>query len=278
MGFLDRMMSNAIRRSTGINAHRVVRKVGAGKLLLLGGAAIAGALAVEKAAKRQSPIAGGYKTGGDGLTDPPAPNLPPLPPATGADPAAAVPPPPGMAPSAIPVSTVPPPPPPPGSAALGTRPEVPPPSTIPPAPHAFEDDADADGGADDDIPPALLYPLVRTMVAAALADGEMDAREKELIHQQLGDGGLGDEQVAQVRRELVIPAEPEELALDLASAEHAEAAYRAAILILKADEQVIEVEERWLARLGEALSLGVERRQELERDLLGALGVRSETA
>jgi uncharacterized membrane protein YebE (DUF533 family) len=128
---------------------------------------------------------------------------------------------------------------------------------------------------EDDLPPSLRYLLVRTMVAAALADGEMDGREKELIHQQLGDGGLTDEQVAQVRRELVIPAEPEELALDLATADYAEAAYRAAILVIKADEHVIEPEERWLARLGEALALDAGRRQELERDLLGALGVRS---
>ena len=45
--------------------------------------------------------------------------------------------------------------------------------------------------------------------------------------------------------------------------------------MIKADEHVIEAEERWLARLGEALALDIERRQALEHDLLGALGVRS---
>ena len=63
MAFLDNLVSDLIRKSTGFNARPFVRKVGATNILLLGGAAIAGALAAEK---MRQPA--------------PAPDVPPLPP------------------------------------------------------------------------------------------------------------------------------------------------------------------------------------------------------
>jgi uncharacterized membrane protein YebE (DUF533 family) len=48
MAFLDNLVSDLIRKSTGFNARPFVRRVGAKNILLLGGAAIAGAIAAEK--------------------------------------------------------------------------------------------------------------------------------------------------------------------------------------------------------------------------------------
>jgi uncharacterized membrane protein YebE (DUF533 family) len=67
MAFLDNLISDLIRNSTGFNAKPFVRAVGGKNILLLGGAAIAGAIAAEK--MRQQPASGA----------PPLPPLPPLP-------------------------------------------------------------------------------------------------------------------------------------------------------------------------------------------------------
>ena len=48
MGFLDKMISDLIQDNTGINARRMVRKIGGGKLLALGGAALAAGVLAEK--------------------------------------------------------------------------------------------------------------------------------------------------------------------------------------------------------------------------------------
>lgn len=69
MPFLDNLLSDLIRSSTGFNAKPFVRAVGGRNILLLGGAAIAGAIAAEKMRSQQQPAAGA----------PPLPPLPPLP-------------------------------------------------------------------------------------------------------------------------------------------------------------------------------------------------------
>ena len=238
MGFLDRMVSNAIHRSTGVKAHRVVRKVGAGKLLLMGGAALAGAVAAGKMNQGQGGAAGGsYKTGRAGTSG---------------------------------AGAAPPPPPVPQA-----NPDLPP---LPPLPVMAETapvEAAPAHPTEDDLPQGLVFPLVRTMVAASLADGELAPEERDLIHQQLGEGGLSDEQAAQVRRELVVPASVEELASGATDPEHAPALYRAALLVVKADGEVGDAETRWLSQLGAALGLDEARRKELEDDLLGTLQAES---
>jgi uncharacterized membrane protein YebE (DUF533 family) len=78
MAFLDNLISDLIRNSTGFNAKPFVRAVGGKNILLLGGAAIAGAIAAEKM-RQQQPVPG-------------APPLPPLPPLPAAPTTEAVPP------------------------------------------------------------------------------------------------------------------------------------------------------------------------------------------
>jgi hypothetical protein len=107
MAFLDNLISDLIRNSTGFNAKPFVRAVGGKNILLLGGAAIAGVIAAEKMRQQAAPGA------------PPLPPLPPLP------------------------ST-----------------EVVPP--LPPLPTAAP--------AEPQLPPGLVFAIVRTMISGALSD------------------------------------------------------------------------------------------------------------
>lgn len=68
MAFLDNLVSDLIRKSTGFNAKPFVRAVGGKNILLLGGAAIAGAIAAEKMRGPQP-----------GTSVPPLPGAPPPP-------------------------------------------------------------------------------------------------------------------------------------------------------------------------------------------------------
>jgi len=49
----------------------------------------------------------------------------------------------------------------------------------------------------------VAYSVVRTMVAAALADGDLAPAEKAMIQDHVADSGLADDQVQQIRRDLL---------------------------------------------------------------------------
>jgi tellurite resistance protein len=235
MGFLDRMVSDLVRRQTGFDARRIVRRIGGRRLLMLGGAALVGGMMASQSGR----FGGGSTAGGDAsgrTTVPPrasgagAPSrgplpsgLPPLPPLPALDDAL---------------------PPLPGSAALADA---------------------ADTVAD--VPPDLLYAILRTMIAAALADGELHAEEKRLIDERLGESGLPEAQLAQLRRDLVIPARPVDLAQALPSGEDPEVLARFAVLIAAADGELVEHERVWLRSLEQALVLPAGRTAELEREI-----------
>jgi uncharacterized membrane protein YebE (DUF533 family) len=202
MGFLDSLVSDLIRSSTGFNAKPFVRAVGGKNLLLLGGAAIAGAIAAEKMRGQQP-----------GATPP----LPPLP---------------GEATPPLPPLPVP-------------------------------------AVSEPQLPQPLLFAIVRTLVAGALADGQMHAEEKKLIEKHLGESGLSADQVSQIHKDLVIPASPDELARSASTAEDRELLYRFGALVVLAEGQASPPEKAWLDRLSAALGLSAERRSALEREIFG---------
>jgi uncharacterized membrane protein YebE (DUF533 family) len=204
MGFLDSLVSDLIRSSTGFNAKPFVRAVGGKNILLLGGAAIAGAIASEKMRGQQQPGA--------------SPPLPPLP----------------------------------------TSEVVPP---LPPLPAA---------APEPQLPQGLVFAIVRTLVAGALADGQMHAEEKKLIEKHLGESGLAPDQASQIHKDLIIPASPEELARAAATAEDRELLYRFGALVVLAEGQTSPPERAWLDRFGAALGLAPDRREALEREIFGA--------
>ncbi|TDI36660.1 MAG: DUF533 domain-containing protein [Acidobacteria bacterium] len=198
MAFLDRFVSDIIKKSTGFNARSIVRTVGGQNILLLGGAALAAALAAEKMGGSESP------------PQPPVPLVP--------------------------------------NAAPPPLPTAPPPPPLPP-------------------PQELLFAIVRTMVAASLADGQQHDDEKELINKRLGESGLSLEQIQQVHTDLATPPAFAELAALVDNAHDSELLYRFSALVVLADDNVSDGEKAWLAELAKALGIDAARRQVLDGEI-----------
>ncbi|MEM6797437.1 MAG: DUF533 domain-containing protein, partial [Acidobacteriota bacterium] len=174
---------------------------------------------------------------------------------------AAPPPPPGGAP-----------PPPPGAApplphaAAASPPPLAPPAAppLPPAPAAA---AASPEPPPAEVPQELTYGIVRTMVAAALADGHLDEREKAAVLERLGDSGLDPEQKQQIHRDLVLPPSPGELAALCEDVGHREAMYRFAGLLILADGEVSNLERSWLDRLANAFAFDEAQKMALEGEI-----------
>jgi uncharacterized membrane protein YebE (DUF533 family) len=107
----------------------------------------------------------------------------------------------------------------------------------------------AEGDADDN-ERALI--MVRSMVAAAYADGVIDAAEKARIMGNLTQAGLNDEAAAFLEDELANPMDPATLAGLSTSAELTVQIYTAARLAIDPDTQE---EQAFLADLAAALQL-----------------------
>lgn len=169
---------------------------------------------------------------------------------------------PGANPAAGGTRLPPPPPPPPGGAPPSVAPPPPPPppaAVAPPPPPPAADEIE--------LPPELTYAVVRTMVAAALADGKMETAEKDLVWKHLGDSGLGEEQKQQIHQDLMLPPSPEELAALAPAPEARKILYRFAALIALSDRGVSDLEHAWLRRLADAFEFSLDRRRELEAEV-----------
>ncbi|MBB3772362.1 uncharacterized membrane protein YebE (DUF533 family) [Angulomicrobium tetraedrale] len=118
-------------------------------------------------------------------------------------------------------------------------------AALPPAQSPFHP---AQAGAN-----GLPVLLLRAMIAAALADGHVDERERLAIGAKLNDEGAGlDEAERFLSAELANPASVEALAREAATPEQAAEVYIAALLTIDADT----ISERaFLARLASALRL-----------------------
>ncbi len=260
MGFLDRMISDLIQDNTGINARRLVRKIGGGKILAMGGAAIAASVMAEKHG-----MFGGQQTPAPGA---PAPGIPPTGGAAGPPPTVPV----GQTRPGQAASPGPPPPPPiPGSQPPPPQPVAPPPP--PPVPGAAANPevpaapAEAAEATDSELPPELTYAIVRTMVAAALADGHMASEEKAMVQKHLGDSGLSEEQTSQIHKDLVLPPSPAELAALTDDQPGREMLYRFGALVVLADQRTSDLERGWLERLATAFEFDAEHKAELEAEI-----------
>lgn len=243
MRFLENMISGMVKDSTGINPRRLVRMVGGKNILLAGGVALAGALAAGKMGSggaNQDPAA--RWTGGQ--TEPK--KAPPPPP-----------PPPGSPPPAPPSKL----PPIPGSRPDGMEGDPPPVET--PAEELTEEAA-----REAQVPPRLLFAIVRTLVAAALADGHLADEEKAAIEEHLEESGLSEDQLARIRKDLVFPAPPEELASLVDTPEERRALYRFAVLLVQTDQDVASEELAWLDRFAGQLGLGDDEAAALRDEVL----------
>lgn len=145
-------------------------------------------------------------------------------------------------PSMQPLSTQPPPLPGMASAAGGATP--------PPLPHAS-----GIGQAPQSLPGpgqerAVL--LVRAMIAAAKADGEIDAGERAAILSRLDEQGMGQEAHAFVEAEMARPLDLYEITSGVRDAATAADVYAASLLAITVDT---DAERRYLDRLASRLGL-----------------------
>jgi uncharacterized membrane protein YebE (DUF533 family) len=130
--------------------------------------------------------------------------------------------------------------------------------TAPPPPPGARDLSDLDEAAAE----AVL--LVRTMIAAAAADGVIDAAERGRILARSGEAGLDAETRAFLEAELAVPKGADEIAAMTKPALVNEV-YAAALLAVDLDH---ESERRFLERLGTGLGLGAETQAEIQSQLL----------
>lgn len=229
MGLLDNLVSDLVKSSTGINARGFVRKVGGKNILLLGGAALAGAFAASQLGQKQpaAPTA-------PGRTPPPPPPPPPVPTTDAAS-----------APPPVPNEAVPP----------------------PPVPLSAAAPQESRNGAPEEIPRELLWAIVRTMVTASLADGRLADDEKALIEKRVADSELSPEHREQLQLDFTQPPAVEQLAALVSDPEDAELLYRFGSLVLLADKDVSDLEKTWLNELARALKIPDHRKQMLDREI-----------
>ena len=292
MRFLENLVSDLIKDATGLDPRRAVRRIGGRRLLMMGGLAAAGAFAHQKRAGA-APAGGAGSSGRSGsgyaFTKTPGggPAAPAGPPSAAALAGAAgrTPPPrpprpdPGPVPPRPDPTPVPPPPPPapggpvppparaPSSAGAAEPPRSPGavPSGSPSGP--AEDDSPDEAG--EELPPHLLLPAVRTMVAAALADGRMAPEEKAAIERRLAESDLPPDGVERVHHDLVFPPTVDEIAALVEPPAERELLFELACLVLRADSRVTDAELAWLGRLGDALEIAEDRRRELTAEAFG---------
>ncbi|KFF48440.1 membrane protein [Gammaproteobacteria bacterium MFB021] len=109
--------------------------------------------------------------------------------------------------------------------------------------------------------------ILKAMIAAARADGHIDAAERAALAEQIDALGADDELHAWVEREMSAPLDAEAIARDADSPQAAREIYLASVAII--DDQN-PMEKAWLDQLAQALSLDGEMRQALEREVHAA--------
>jgi uncharacterized membrane protein YebE (DUF533 family) len=98
----------------------------------------------------------------------------------------------------------------------------------------------------------LAETLIVAMIAAAKADGHIDAEERGRIYQRLEEGGLQPEEVAFLQRELTEPVDVERIVAGATNKEAAIEIYAASLMAIRTDTPQ---EKEYLASLAGRLSL-----------------------
>lgn len=119
-------------------------------------------------------------------------------------------------------------------------------------------------GAQIDDTEALL--LIRAMIAAANADGQIDADEQRHIVAKLDEAGASEEERAFMDREMRDPVALDVLLKDVRGADQSQRFFVASVLAIKADTPA---EQSYLRYLADRLSLAPEQARELTQMLAG---------
>lgn len=135
------------------------------------------------------------------------------------------------------------------------------PAALPPADSAFHP-ANAPGGAD-----AAALSIISAMIAAAKADGTIDATEKQKILGKLGEGGLSGEERAFLDKELAGPLDINKVVDSATGPEHAIQLYAASLLAIDPDHPA---ERAYLDMLAARLGLDAGLKTSIEQAIAGA--------
>lgn len=106
--------------------------------------------------------------------------------------------------------------------------------------------------------------MVRTMIAAAKADGKLDEKESDLIFAEVGRLDLDASDKAALLAALAKPTPIDEIVAEASSTELATEVYTAARLAIDVDT---DAERAWLDRLREQLGLAEGLTVEIDRRL-----------
>lgn len=101
-------------------------------------------------------------------------------------------------------------------------------------------------------PLQLPETLIVAMIAAAKADGHIDAEERGRIYQRLEEGGLQPEEVAFLQHELTEPVDMERIVAGAVNKEAAVEIYAASVMAIRKDTPQ---EQAYLDTLAERLKL-----------------------
>lgn len=111
----------------------------------------------------------------------------------------------------------------------------------------------------------MRLTLVRAMISAAKADGHIDATERCRIEQQISDLGIGAEEQQFLIQQLRADSDPISIARLSESEEQATEIYLVSLLAIDLDT---DEERRYLERLGDALHLPMDLRQNIEHEVM----------
>lgn len=125
--------------------------------------------------------------------------------------------------------------------------------------------ADAATSAPPPSPPdQRVQRLVMALVFAAKSDGHIDAKEQELITQNLRSAGIDAEGEKLIQQAIDRPLDPQLLARDIQNEEEALEVYFLSCAVIDIDHFM---ERSYLSALGEALKIPQDVRDEIEADL-----------
>jgi len=147
--------------------------------------------------------------------------------------------------------------------APASTPSVGTPAALPPADSPFHP-ANAPGGAD-----AVALSIVSAMIAAAKADGTIDAEEKQKILGKLSEGGLTAEERDFLNREMAGPLDINKVVDSATGPEHAIQLYAASLLAINPDHPA---ERGYLDMLAARLGLDANLKTSIEQAVAGAAG------
>ena len=154
----------------------------------------------------------------------------------------------------------------PPSSRLPT-PSLPPVPNLPPLPDIPKE---ASTEPEETLEPDLLFAVLRTMVAAAYADGELAPEERRILDKHFGEAPFETDRMTTLRGDLKSPPSVATLAKLLVDPEKRKTAYSFAWMVIQSDESVADVEQRWLQTFADALELSADETQQLREEITPA--------